>query len=139
MKAHLPRTCRHDSAVSHGHGHGYGYGLSHGYGHSHGHGHGYGLSHGHGCGHSCSCSHSHSYFKIAPLDNSCNYVQNCKATGTPKLLAASCFCLKFGMSKKCECDLDLWDLILKLYYKIEFYTDTSMYVYKIIYDYTHVN
>ncbi len=49
------------------------------------------------------------HFKFAPLDYGYSgvYLQKCKVTGNPTLLAALSFCLKDGMSKMIEIDLDL--------------------------------
>ncbi len=54
------------------------------------------------------------------------YLQKCKVTGNPILLVVLSFCLKVGMSKMIEIDLDLWPLspISKFYHKIEFCNDT---------------
>ncbi len=49
------------------------------------------------------------HFKFAPLDYGYSgvFFQKYKVTGNPTLLVAPCFCLKFGMSKMIEIDLDL--------------------------------
>ncbi len=48
---------------------------------------------------------------IFPFDYSysCVYLQNCKATGSLKLVVAPCFCLQVGTSATSEYDLDLID------------------------------
>ncbi len=49
------------------------------------------------------------HFKFAPLDYGYSgvYFQKCKVTGHPTLFVALSFCLKVGMSKMTEIDLDL--------------------------------
>ncbi len=64
-------------------------------------------------------------FKIVPLDYCCSgyYLPNVKAITSTTLFATASFCLKIGMSKMFECDLDI---IFKIYLKIEFYDDTCI-------------
>ncbi len=51
-------------------------------------------------------------FKFARIDYGYSgvYLQKCKVTGNPTLIAALNFCLNVGMSKMIEIDLDLWPL-----------------------------